>query len=289
MTENNSFIANVNLIAENMINLNPIKQKLQELININNNLDSITKISGNTNDIVIIKNNISGLNLISSSINELLLISNNMANLNTVNAKYAEVEKKYSETKNIANTFRVELDKFFSRDADVKEIYDDILKKNIQINANLLSIHNKDIEVSNIAAIAIAAKNAIEDKYLVYEEIMTHKSQLLLIAAKLNQFVSVEENIDAKYQDYLQVLGIKSQIIEIAPKIDSLISASEDTNSNMEVSLSLLNSARENIELLKNYQTYEDRNILRFNAIETKELLNYTKTLARFKILEELI
>ena len=123
--------------------------------------------------------------------------------------------------------------------------------------------------------------------YEVYEELAGIKSELMLIASKLNQLANVENNLDKQYQDYLQVLSIKPEILTIAPRVDELISINDETNSNMEISLNLLKSARENIELLNNYKTYEEINKLRFEAIETKEITNYTKILARLKIIQD--
>ena len=187
----------------------------------------------------------------------------------------------------ISNVLRVELDKFFSRDEIIKNIYEDIKVKNTLINQNLLSIQGTALEVASAAAVSVSAEKSISDMYEVYEELAGIKSELMLIASKLNQLANVENNLDKQYQDYLQVLSIKPEILTIAPRVDELISINDEINSNMEISLNLLESARENIELLNNYKTYEEINKLRFEAIETKEITNYTKILARLKIIQD--
>lgn len=281
------FRENVNKLATGLPNLEQIREKLTQLVEINNNLDSLVGLSTKANDLVIVKQNLTALNLISASINELLLITTNLTELKTVVSKYTEIKSNHIEIREIGAVLRVELDKFFSRDENIKNIYEDIKLKNIQINQNLLSIQGIGLEVGSSAAVSLAAKNAIDEKYAVYAEVLGFKVELLAIASKINQLSIVETNLDEKYAAYLQVLGIKPQILEIAPRIEELISSSDEINSNIELALNLLFSARENIELLNDYKTYDKTNKLRFEAIETKEITNYTKMLTRLKIIED--
>ena len=285
--ETNSFIENVNKIALGLPTLEQIKEKLTHLVEINNNLDSLVGLSVKTNDLLIVKQNLAGLNLISESINDLVSISINLTELKTVVSKYAEIKSNHAEIRQIASVLRVELDKFFSRDEKIKDIYEDIKSKSIQINQNLLFNQGINLEVASSAAVSLAAKNAIDENYAVYAEVLGFKVELLAVASKINQLSIIETNLDEKYTAYLQVLGIKPQILEIAPRIEELITSSNEISSNMELALNLLFSARENIELLNDYKTYDETNKLRFEAIETKEITNYTKILTRLKIIED--
>lgn len=289
MSQTVSFIANVNLIAEHLAGLRELRDSLDELKKISTNISGLEKIGMNIDKLVGLDNNLPAVMALGNSLDKLIELYENLADIQTVTQKYDSIKSNYTEIKKIESTLKDGLANFTTNNKDIQDIHQDVVLKNQTIEQYLLSIQNKDIEVSNIAAIALAAQKAIDEKYDVYAQMMQYKNELLVIASKIEQFTPVEHNLDEKYQNYLQVLSFKNQIIDMAPRVDELISAGESIGSNMEVAISLLREAREDIELLKNYKTYEEKNNLRFNAIELKEMSNFAKTLSRIKILEDLI
>ena len=283
----NSFIANVNTLAGMENILAELSANIQTFKKLESNELGINKVVELETGIITIRDNISKLILVANANNELLGIANKLDDLLQVNTNTNDFFFEYEEAKVLVGKFRVEIDKIFTISPEIKDIYEDMKLKSIQINQNLLFNQGINLEVASSAAVSLAAKNAIDENYAVYAEVLGFKVELLAVASKINQLSIIETNLDEKYTAYLQVLGIKPQILEIAPRIEELITSSNEISSNMELALNLLFSARENIELLNDYKTYDETNKLRFEAIETKEITNYTKILTRLKIIED--
>ena len=106
-------------------------------------------------------------------------------------------------------------------------------------------------------------------------------SKLILVANANNELLGIANKLDDLLQVNTNINDFFFEYEEAKVLIEELTTSSNEISSNMELALNLLFSARENIELLNDYKTYDETNKLRFEAIETKEITNYTKILTR--------
>ena len=87
------------------------------------------------------------------------------------------------------------------------------------------------------------------------------------------------DNID------IVVSGLNKELEQISNQ-ENHYSAEIEANKLMlrEIDMSFIDNIAANIN---DYKTYDETNKLRFEAIETKEITNYTKILTRLKIIED--
>lgn len=195
MSQTVSFIANVNIIRQHLAGLIEIRDSLDGLKKISTNISGLEKIGASIDVIDAINENLNSLSLISGSIEDVLRISTNISEIKTVSSKYSEIKSNYEYVRSATGTLRKELDKFFSRDEALQELYTDVASKSSKINKNLLAIQGVEQEVSAIAGVAVSAKNVIEEKYEVYKTAITFKSAIENVSQRIDEIITA---VDAK-------------------------------------------------------------------------------------------
>lgn len=283
----NSFINNVNTLANLADILQNINTNIEILEKVGNSELGISKVVELETGIIAIRDNLTEINSIYASITKLSSIANNLDEILQVDIRSSDVSSKYSEIKNIATVMRKEFDTFFIDNENITHMYEEILSLNNNINLKILSLNSKESTAANSAAIAVAAKDAINNMYQVYLDVNSYKDEILLIADKLDNLISIENIVDEKYETYLQILPFKAEIINVSNNIQDFIASKTVIESNMETSLRLLTDARESLQILNTYKSKENKTELRLKNIEITESLNYSKLLTRIKIIED--
>lgn len=283
----NSFISNVNILAAMTEILQNIRTNIETIKNVEEKSISIGKIVSLENQLNSIYANTSDLLLISNSITKLINVSNSLNEIEQVNDNYDDFFFKYDEAKNLLGKFRVELDSFFSSFPEVQNMYEEIISKNEDTDRNILIAIQSATSASSSAGVATAAKNAINTMYDTYLEIYNYKDELLLIATKLNELSLIDNSLNEIFEAYSQMFPFKSEIINVSDNLEILLEAKKSIETNMDIALKILEGAEQVIDISNAFRNIENKNTIRFNSLEIKDSLNYSKILTRIKIIED--
>lgn len=285
MPQNQSFISNVNALAEIIDSLNNINLNISFIKSANTNEPAIKKVVELEDDILHIKNNSSMLLLISNSMTKLNAISNSLDEIEKVNDNYDDFFVKYDEASRLVGKFRIQLDEFFSAFPEIQTMYQDIVLKNENINKNILKSFANASSSSTNAGVALAAKNAIEEKYQVYLEATTIEDEVVAVASIKNEIVALKNDLSkivTVFENRANIntlVGFKNSIIDLANNIQDIkdaiaitTDAKNVTNQNVQITTADKNTIKQYKD-----ETLNNRNItLNLKDLAVKTLADMT-------------
>lgn len=264
----NSFIANVNTLAGMENILAELSANIQTFKKLESNELGINKIVELETGIITIRDNISKLILVANANNELLGIANKLDELLQINDNSNNFFLKYDEAKALVGKFRVEIDKIFTISPEIKAIYESINLKHTDINKNVLKATMSASSASVSAGVAVAAKNAIEEKYQVYLDATQIENEVVDVASIKNEIVEVKNNLVKivavfnKLPEVSTIVGMKTSIENLAANIQEIKDAITITTDAKNVTNQNVLTTTQDKNLVKQYkdETLNNRN-----------------------------
>lgn len=264
-----SFIANVNTLAGMENILAELSANIQIFKKLESNELGINKVVELETGIITIRDNISKLILVANANNELLGIANKLDDLLQVNTNTNDFFFEYGEAKVLVGKFRVEIDKIFTISPEIKAIYESINLKHTDINKNVLKAITSASSASSSAGVAVAAKNAIEEKYQVYLDATQIEDEVVAVASIKNEIVEVKNNL-VKFVAVFNKLSEVSTIVAMKSSIENLAANIQEIKDAIAITTDAKNVTNQNVtittqhkNLAKQYkdETLNNRNI----------------------------
>lgn len=265
----NSFIANVNTLAGMENILAELSANIQTFKKLESNELGINKVVELETGIITIRDNISKLILVANANNELLGIANKLDDLLQVNTNINDFFFEYEEAKVLVGKFRVEIDKIFTISPEIKAIYESINLKHTDINKNVLKAIASASSASSSAGVAVAAKNAIEEKYQVYLDATQIEDEVIDVASIKNEIIEVKNNL-VKIVAVFNKLSEVSTIVQMKTSIENLAANIQEIKDAITITTDAKNVTNQNVAtttqdktLVKQYkdETLNNRNI----------------------------
>lgn len=264
----NSFIANVNILAGMQNILESLNTNIQTFKKLESNELGINKVVELEAGIISIRDNISKLILVANANNQLLGIANNLDELLQINSNSNNFFLKYDEAKALVGKFRVEIDKIFTLSPEIKTIFETINLKHNDINKNILIAQQGSLSASSSAAASIAAKNAVDAKYSVYLTATEIENEVVDVAAIKNEIVEVKNNLVKivtvfnKLSEVSTIVGMKTSIENLAANIQEIKDAITITTDAKNVTNQNVLTTTQDKNLVKQYkdETLNNRN-----------------------------
>ncbi len=269
----NSFISNVNILAGMIEVLQNIRTNIETIKNVEDKSISIDKIVSLENQLNSIYTNTSDLLLISNSITKLINVSNSLNEIEQANDNYDDFFFKYDEARNLLGKFRVELDSFFSSFPEVQNMYDEIILKNNNINKNILLASQSASSAASSAGVAVAAKNAIEAKYEVYETATSIEDEVVIVAGVKNEIVALKNNL-TKIISVFNKLGNIDTVVSFQSTIENLAANIQEIKDAITITTDAKNVTNQNAQ-----STNSDKNLAKQYKDESLSYRNTTLNL----------
>lgn len=269
----NSFISNVNILAGMRNILTELNSNIQTFKNIESNELGIGKVVELETGIISIRDNISKLILVANANNELLGIANKLDDLLQVNTNTDNFFLNYSEAKTLVSKFRVEIDEIFTLNPQIKSIYQEINLKNQNINKNILIAQQSSLSASTSAGVAVAAKNAIEEKYQVYETATSIEDEVVVVASIKDEIIALKNDL-LKIIAVFNKLGNIDTVVSFKNSIENLALNIQEIKDAITITTQNKNTTSQNVSI-----TTQDKNLVKQYKDEVVENRNVSLTL----------
>lgn len=269
----NSFISNVNILAGMRNILTELNSNIQTFKNIESNELGIGKVVELETGIISIRDNMSKLILVANANNELLGIANKLDDLLQVNTNTDNFFLNYSEAKTLVSKFRVEIDEIFTLNPQIKSIYQEINLKNQNINKNILIAQQSSLSASASAGVAVAAKNAIEEKYQVYETATSIEDEVVIVAGIKNEIIALKNDL-LKIIAVFNKLGNIDTVVSFKNSIENLALNIQEIKDAITITTQNKNTTSQNVSI-----TTQDKNLVKQYKDEVVENRNVSLTL----------
>ena len=269
----NDFLENVNTLAGMQNILAELSANIQTFKKLESNELGINKVVELETGIITIRDNISKLILVANANNELLGIANKLDDLLQVNTNTNDFFFEYEEAKVLVGKFRVEIDKIFTISPEIKAIYESINLKHTDINKNVLKAITSASSASSSAGVAVAAKNAIEEKYQVYLDAIQIEDEVVDVASIKNEIIEVKNNL-VKIVAVFNKLSEVSTIVQMKTSIENLAANIQEIKDAITITTDAKNVTNQNATT-----TTQDKNLVKQYKDETLNNRNITLNL----------
>lgn len=269
----NDFLENVNTLAGMQNILAELSANIQTFKKLESNELGINKVVELETGIITIRDNISKLILVANANNELLGIANKLDDLLQVNTNTNDFFFEYEQAKVLVGKFRVEIDKIFTISPEIKAIYESINLKHTDINKNVLKATMSASSASVSAGVAVAAKNAIEEKYQVYLDAIQIEDEVVDVASIKNEIIEVKNNL-VKIVAVFNKLSEVSTIVQMKTSIENLAANIQEIKDAISITTDAKNVTNQNVAT-----TTQDKNLVKQYKDETLNNRNITLNL----------
>ena len=275
-----SFIANVNLLVENLERLKDIAENILDVKINSQNIEAVKTNSENIANITNISKNIEVVKLIAKKIVDVVNVSENIEAVKTNNQHIEAIVTNHNNIEDIeTNSKHIEAIKINAQNKEaifklhqnitwLIEVFNSLnMFKSLELKASHIEDLSNNLE-SDIAAFNQELQNLIYSVNLKVAEL----DSLVNTAAELESDIAAEKNL------LESVLKIEDEIVLLASNLEQV------TNATL---------SKEKLEVVENQMTVNSTDILKIkmqqNKTDLQVDLNYAKTLARLKIIEEQI
>ena len=257
---NSENIANITNISENIEVVKLIAKKIVDVVNVSENIEAVKTTSQNTTTVANVSENIEAVKTNNQHIEAIVTNHNNIEDIET-NSQHIEAIKINAQNKEA-------IFKLHQNITWLIEVFNSLnMFKSLELKASHIEDLSNNLE-SDIAAFNQELQNLIYSVNLKVAEL----DSLVNTAAELESDIAAEKNL------LESVLKIEDEIVLLASNLEQV------TNATL---------SKEKLEVVENQMTVNSTDILKIkmqqNKTDLQVDLNYAKTLARLKIIEEQI